>query len=50
VNITIVFHTLTSTFPDHVFNVEARNRDVYNRCAKHVVDSCLEGYNGVIFA
>lgn len=36
-------------FYDHCFSGRTNNEDVYNACAKKVVLSCLEGYNGTIF-
>ena len=30
---------------DHVFGFDAKQADIYNRCARGIVDSCLEGEN-----
>eukprot|EP00035_Acanthoeca_spectabilis_P006335 m.123271 g.123271 ORF g.123271 m.123271 type:complete len:712 (+) comp13455_c0_seq1:198-2333(+) len=35
---------------DHVFGPDVKQVDVYNRTARTIVSSCLEGYNGTIFA
>ena len=34
---------------DHCFPGKTNNEDVYRTCAKKVIMSCLEGYNGTIF-
>ena len=34
---------------DHCFNGKVHNEQVYDTCAKKVIMSCLEGYNGTIF-
>ena len=39
----------TYTF-DNVFDQDSRQVDVYNSVARPIVDSCIEGYNGTIFA
>lgn len=39
----------TFTF-DTVFGPDCKQVDVYNTCARPIVDSVLEGYNGTIFA
>jgi len=35
---------------DVVFGPDSKQVDVYNECARKIVDSVLEGYNGTIFA
>jgi len=35
---------------DTVFGADSKQVDVYNECARRIVDSVLEGYNGTIFA
>lgn len=35
---------------DHVFGFHAKQVDIYNICARPIVESVLEGYNGTIFA
>mmetsp|Transcript_34158 Transcript_34158/g.102996 ORF Transcript_34158/g.102996 Transcript_34158/m.102996 type:complete len:702 (+) Transcript_34158:250-2355(+) len=35
---------------DHVFGPDVQQAEVYNRTARGIVSSCLEGYNGTIFA
>ena len=34
---------------DHVFDGTCETRDVYDRCAKSIMTSALEGQNGTIF-
>lgn len=36
-------------FYDHCFTGKTNNEQVYDICAKKVILSCLEGYNGTIF-
>ena len=35
---------------DHVFDKEAKNRDVYEKIAFEVIESAIDGYNSTIFA
>ena len=35
---------------DHIFNVDSTQKEIYEYCAKDLVDSVLSGYNGTIFA
>jgi kinesin family protein 6/9 len=35
---------------DHVFDTQTKQEEVFDCVAKDVIDSCLEGYNGTIFA
>ncbi|XP_063683423.1 kinesin-like protein KIF3A [Bolinopsis microptera] len=35
---------------DNVFGPDSKQLDIYNICARKIVDSVLEGYNGTIFA
>lgn len=35
---------------NRVFGWDAKQVDIYNRTARDIVNSCLEGYNGTIFA
>ena len=35
---------------DHIFNVDSTQNEIYEYCAKDLVDSVLSGYNGTIFA
>jgi DNA replication protein DnaC len=35
---------------DHVFNMKDNNETVYNKVARPIVNSVLEGFNGTIFA
>jgi hypothetical protein len=35
---------------DRVFNMEARQSEIYNKAARPIVDSLFEGFNGTIFA
>ena len=35
---------------DAVFDLKATQRDVYDRAARPIIDSVLEGFNGTIFA
>eukprot|EP00038_Savillea_parva_P015756 m.14830 g.14830 ORF g.14830 m.14830 type:complete len:708 (+) comp3203_c0_seq1:338-2461(+) len=49
VNGTVGVGPLSFAF-DHVFGPDIKQVDVYNRVARNIVSSCLEGYNGTIFA
>lgn len=35
---------------DDVFDWNIAQVDIYNRCASHIIENVLEGYNGTIFA
>ncbi|KAL9653638.1 hypothetical protein ABK040_009115 [Willaertia magna] len=35
---------------DNVFGPSSSNAEIYDACARKIVDSCLQGYNGVVFA
>ena len=34
---------------DHVFGPDSKQLDIYNICARKIVDSVLEGYNGELY-
>lgn len=35
---------------DSVFGMDCKQRDVYEQTSQSIVESCLNGYNGTIFA
>lgn len=35
---------------NHIFSPEATQTDVFDACARPIVESCLQGYNGCLFA
>ena len=35
---------------DNVFGEKSNQEDIFKQVAKPIVDQCLEGYNGAIFA
>jgi kinesin family protein 5 len=35
---------------DHVFDLKSNQKEVYDKAAKPIIESVLEGFNGTIFA
>jgi hypothetical protein len=35
---------------ENVFGENATQETIYNKCARHLVEGCIQGYNGTIFA
>ncbi|XP_059220425.1 centromere-associated protein E [Stomoxys calcitrans] len=35
---------------DHIFDQDATNQDIFDKMAKHIVHSTIQGFNGTIFA
>lgn len=35
---------------DHVFNIDSKQKDVYDTCVSSLIDGCLDGYNATVLA
>ncbi len=35
---------------DHIFGMETKQTEIFDKVGKEVIDNCLSGFNGTIFA